>query len=154
MDIKKIKVKNSGVTLTGVVISLIIVMGIFFGMFNYMNKMGENSDVEIPSKYNSTYYKLQDEQTAIDEKNKDIRYKLNNISEADDTYQVAWNGLKGLGSTLLLPIAYIDYAVNVMDAIIDPVDFVPSWVNSLVVMGVIILIVFLILAVLKGEQKM
>lgn len=155
MAFKKINLKKSANTLTGLVITFLLVIGIFSGMFLFFTSKAVQSDIVIEEKYNDTYQRLKTQQTSLDAQMQKIETNLDNIKEADTAYTVAWNGLKGLGNTLLLPIALISTGVEISQAIINPLGgIIPQWVITLISIGIIAFLIFLILAVLKGEPKM
>ena len=82
-----------------------------------------------------------------------IQINLENVSEADNTYQVAVNGFKALGNTLKLMISFVSNAIDTTSAIIIPLDVIPTNVKSLMLIGIVALVIFVVLAVLKGDDK-
>lgn len=152
MDYQKIKKAQS--SLMGLVVTMVIVIGIFTGFFLWMQDMASSSGITIDSKYNSTYNKLLTQQSSLSNNVNDIQDSITNVHEADNALQVAWNGLKGLGSVLLLPISFVSTSIDVYTTIIDPIDFIPIWVKILAPIGIIAFVVFLVLSNLKGEPKL
>jgi len=148
---KKINIRNSGSSLTGLVMSLLLVMGIFFGAYNYLAEHATSSDVVIDDRYEGIYNNLSDAGNDLDTNVKAIESNVDDIKEAESTFQVAWNGLKGLGNTLKLPISFIGTTLTVWTSTVAFIDFLPGWVIPLVFIGIIAFVVFLILKVLKGE---
>lgn len=144
------KVKKSDVTITGIVISLILVIGIFGLMFLYLQKQGEDNDMIVDSKYNDTYNRLSTSQGQLSGNIDGIQDNFGNVSEADNTFQVAWNGLKGLGNILTLPIRFLGNSVDIITAIFIPLDVIPPIVLTLIKMGLIIVIMLVLLAALTG----
>ena len=151
MDNKKIK---SAVTLTEVVIGLILFIGIFTGMFLYLNKNMTDSGYTIDPKYTDAYNKMNETRVDLEDNVQAIKESFENIGEADSTWQVAWNGFKGIGETLKLPINFLDTTLQATNISFISLDFVPEWAKALIGLGITVLIVFLILALLKGEQRM
>ena len=155
MDIKKImKNKRGGNTLTGLVITLILVMGIFSTMFLFLQQKSSESGITLDAKYNDSYTRLKSAQDNLDENVHTIQTNLDDIKEADTAFQVAWNGLKGLGNTLILPISFVSSAIDTVSAIIIPLDFIPQNIKNLILLAIIAVVLFLVLANLKGEPKM
>ena len=148
MVLQELIIKKSESTLTSVVMTTIIVIGLFTGMFIWLQSNASQSGVNIDPKYNDTYNKLNEARDDIDNNIQDIKENMNQISEADSTWQVAWNGLKGLGNTLKLPITFVSSTEKTFEAIAINTDIVPGWVKTLALMGIVILIVLIILAIL------
>lgn len=152
--IKKINLRNSGSTLTSVLVILLIVMGIFFAGYTYIENNVNSANISLDSKYNESYGNLTAAQTDLEDNVNEIRDSFDDIAEADNTFQVAWNGLKGLGSALKLPISFVSTSLATWTALVFPLDFLPSWVIPLIFVGVLAFIVILILKILKGEPSM
>lgn len=140
--------------LLGVVFTLLIVMGMFFGMFLYLNQKANEGNVAIDSKYNTTFTDLQEVQGELDDNVNDIKNNLDQIREAENPLTFAWNGMLGLGSTLKLSVNFVTNAVATVTAIIIPLDFIPIQVKVLFLIGVIAGIVILVLSILKGEPSL
>ncbi len=147
-------IKKSGGTLLGILITMLIIMGVFFSMYTYIKTQTDASGITIPSKYNDTFNQLSGQKSAIDNRTNKIQNNIGNISEASNTFQVAWNGLKSLGNTLVLTTAYVGSGVQTTDSLLGSMDVVPPIVIALLRMGIIMLIVFIILSVLKGDPKL
>lgn len=141
-------------TLTGVVMSLLIVIGFFLMGFSYLDGQVTQSGVTIDAKYNETYTRLETSQGGIEDNVDAIKDNLNDIKEAETTYQVAWNGLKGLGNTLKLPVRFISSTNDVAEAMDSPLDVVPPKIKTLIMIGITAFVVLLVLSLLKGEQRL
>ena len=148
---KKIK---SAVTLTEVVLGLILFIGIFTGMFLYLNKNMTDSGYTMDTKYTDAYTKLNGTRNNLDTNIIKIKSAFANTTEADSTWQVAWNGFKGIGETLKLPITFLSTALETMNISFISLDYVPEWAQTLIGMAITVLILFLVIALLKGEQRM
>jgi len=151
MAIKTIK---KAMSLSGLTMTLIIVMAFFFGMFLYWNQNLSDTGEPMNSKYVEVYTHLNSSMYTLDNNVNAIKSNVQNITEADNAYQVAWNGLKGLGNTLKLPISFVSTSIGVFTAITAPVDFLPTWVIALFFIGATALIIFLVLSILKGDPKL
>ena len=120
-----------------------------------LNKNAVETSHTLDTKYSQAFNELNGSMTTrLDDNVQEIKTALDNIGEADSTWQVAWNGFKALGSTLKLPISLLTTSMGVVEAGMTPLDYIPTWVKTLSIVGITALIVFLILSLLKGENKM
>jgi len=149
MDTKKIRKSTMG--LMGIVLSLLLVLGIFTAFFTYWQTNAIDAGRTIDSKYNGTYGNLSVAQDDLDANVDAIKNNLDDVSEATSTYQVAWNGLKGLGNTLKLPINFVSTALTTYGAFDNSLDFIPDWIKTLILIGLTAGAVFIVLAVLRGK---
>ena len=149
MAIKKINKAN----LTGVVITMLLVLGIFFGMFNWYSDLTRESGTTIDERYSNISVALEKDQKAVDNNRADIKGNVTAVKTADSIYQAAWNSFQGLGAIILMPITLITVASDMVSQIVTPVDFVPPWVKTLATIGIVAVIALLIVALLKGEQN-
>ena len=150
MAFKKINKAN----LTGVVITMLLVLGIFFGMFNWYSGLASDSGSNIGEQYSNMSTALTTDQLAIKANIENIKGNLSTgVTEADSVYQATWNSFKGLGNILKMPLTLITVASDMLYQFITPVDFIPQWVKDLTTIGLVAVIVLLIVALLKGEQN-
>jgi len=150
---KKINKKAQN-TLTGLVMSLLLVMAIFFGAYLYLSDNATNANVNVSSKYSGAYSNLTDTRENLETDVQAIQGNLDDISEADSTFQVAWNGLKGLGNTLLLAVGFLDTTWDTWKSVVPILDIIPGWVIGLIFIGILAYVSFLILKIVKGEPNM
>jgi len=146
--------KKGTMTLTGLIMSMLLIITMFTGFFLYINQQADVAGVSIDSRYQDTSTRLSGSQSSISNRVNSINDNLKEIQEADNVYQVAWNGLKGLGNTLKLPISFVEDATNMLDAVLISTDEIPGWVKALAITAVITFVVLLVLALLKGESKL
>lgn len=151
MVTKKITIRNSGSSLTGLVMILLIVMGIFFGAYFYVAENINSAGLTLDSKYSESYENLSAAQADLEANVKTIQGNIDAIKESEGVINTAWNGLKGLGNTLKLPINFVDTALVAYTATTSSLDILPFWVLPLLEIGILAFIVFLILKILKGE---
>ena len=151
MVFKTIKKASS---LTGLVISLLIIIGIFIGGFNYYASVAENAGVSIDPTHNESAQMLSAAQANLSENIDAIETNLQSVSEADSTWEVAWNGLKGLGNTLKLPLNFVVRSRDIWSALKLSLTGVPNWIILLLEIGTAAFIVFLVVSLLKGEPRM
>ena len=153
-EIKQTRIRKSSLTMTSVVITLLIVMGIYFGGYYYINDNVQNVGDTLDVKYSEALENMTASQNDLDANVQAIRDNFNNIAEADNTYLAVVNGMKGLGNTLKLPITFADTTLSTWTSIILPTDVIPGWAKNLIFIGLLTFIVFLVLKVLKGEPNL
>jgi hypothetical protein len=146
------KTVNKSVNLTNVAFILLVVMGIFYGMFYWYGALTTETGGMIDSKYSNITTGLTTSQAQLDTTIGNIKTGLGSVTESDSIYQAAWNSFKGLGAVLKLPLDLVTTVSNTYSSIITPLDVIPKWVDTLTFIGLIAVIVFLIVALLKGEQ--
>jgi hypothetical protein len=148
------KIRKSA-TMTDIVLSLILLIGMFTGMFLWLNSNIEDSGVTMDAKYTDAFNQLNGStQTGLYNNINSIKNAIENIGEADSTWQVAWNGFKALGETLKLPISFLSSAIGAMNIGFISLDFIPEWVKALAGMAITVFIVFILLSILKGDPKL
>lgn len=153
MDNKKISIKKSEATLFGVVLTTLMVVGTFTGLFLYINYHASESNQTIDGTYSVTYQRLNNASNMVDTNINEISTAAKGLTEADNTFQVAWNGLKGLGTLLKLPISFIDAGQETFEAMTIGSLVIPSWAVTLIRIGIIGLIILIIVSVLKGDSN-
>lgn len=152
MDIKKMNKKGS--SMTGIVIAMLIVIGIFTGYYIFFVEQMDNNDATLDSKYNETYQLLLEEQEELDSNVKLVRTSVNDANEASNEFLAAIAGFKGLGAALLLLPKFVDSSFNVATALFFSTDIVPIDFQNLLIVGIVAVITFVLIAILKGESKM
>ena len=151
MDITTIKKVS---TLSGLTISLLIAFAFFTGMYLYWSQNGTDAGYTIEGKYSETYMEINRSRDDLNDNVNAIKNNFDSVAEADNTFEQAWNGLKGVGNTLLLPISFVSTSLATYTGLEFALDFVPRWVRTLVVIGFTALIVFLVLSILKGDPRL
>ena len=151
---EKIKTRNSASSLTGLVVSLVLFMAIFFGTYTYMVDNMDSAGVALDSKYSDSYDNLSTSQAELEKDVEAVRVAAQDIKEAPEAWQQVINGFKGLGVTLKLFLGLSDTAVSSYEGVVPGQDFLPGWVLPLIFTGLLTFIVFLVIAVLKGEPKL
>jgi hypothetical protein len=148
-------IKNKrGATMTGIVIVLLITMGLFFGMYQYVIFNYQSAGTEFSTNYTQGYQDLQQSMNDLDADVTAIKDKAQEITQADANIAlVAWNGLTGIAQTLRLMFDLLDVAINIFNAVFPALAFIPSWLKILIEIGIIATIVFVIIGLFKGEQK-
>jgi len=138
----------------GIIVSVLMVMFIFYGSFNYISSNYIEANVTIPGNYSSSYEDLQAAQTNLTVTTESIKSSAQGIAEADgNILTVAWNGLTGLASTIRLFIGIIDISISTWNAILPGLSFLPGWVKLLVELAIIVTLVLVVIGLFKGESK-
>lgn len=153
MAYKKIKQRNSANGgMGGLVVTILIVIGIFLGSFLYVSDNAIKSGVLLDEKYNNTYDKLLETQGEIGNKTDQLRDNVGNVSEATGIVNVAINGFKGLGNSIKLTFYFINSALDVWTATTLGIDIIPGWIISLGFIGILVSVVFLAIKFfMKGD---
>jgi hypothetical protein len=147
-------IKKSETTLASVVVSLLIVMAIFYGGYLYISANAMDASLTIPANYTDTYDRLQSEEALLKSNVNEIKSAASNVSEADVGFATAWNGLKGLIAVVKVPFNLVSIGQAVTNLMITPLTgYVPSWAIVLIDIGIIMLIVFIIWSILKGDPN-
>ncbi len=154
MDIKKINMRKNSSTLTGLVIVILLTLGFFIGLYTFLEDSVDESGNTLDDKYSSTFSNLSETQSNLKGNIDNIKDNIEAIREADNTFLVAWNGFKGLGNTLLLPVTLVTTGIETYTVLEFSLDFIPLWVKSLAIIGITTVIIFLILSILKGEPRL
>lgn len=154
MEIAKIRLKNNASTLMGLVGMMLVAIVMFFAIFSYIGTNASQSGQTVDQKYQDSYDRLATTQSSIDDKVHEIQGSAEGITEASDIWQVAWNGLKFLGSTLSLPLAFVSMALGVWDSMVTGMDIFPTWITAAILVGITAFVVLLTLSILKGDPKL
>jgi hypothetical protein len=152
MVFKTMTNKKATASLGGVIFSIILIIGLFTAMFLYMNNSLQENNITVDAKYNDTYNKLQESQDDLSDLKTDLKEKADKITEADDSWSVAWNGLLGLGTALKAPFTLLVTGEKTVEALEANIDIVPGWIKGLITLGVIFAVLLILLAVWKGES--
>ncbi len=149
------EIRKSG-TMTGVVISLILIIALFIGMFQWWNSASLSAGRVIPGTYNDSYVSLTESQSEIDQNLDAIKANYQNITAPESGWVAdLWNGLKGLGNTARLPISFLATSQNVYSAIeVSVGENIPRWAKVAAASIIVAFIIFLLLAILMGRHKM
>lgn len=141
-------------TLGGVFMTIILVMGLFFGLFGYLVNSYDDAGIETDSDYLALNDSITYWQTNLTTNVNDIEDSASQISEADaNVFQVAWNGLTGLASTIQLFFGLIAVSIGLSQALLPQLNFLPFWVIPLTRVAITIIIVLVIIGAFKGESK-
>lgn len=149
---KQIRNKQGRGSLMGIVVGMILVIGIFSGLFLFYTEQLSNNGVSVDSKYNTTYNQLLEVQNNMDDRVNDIKTTADDVREAESGFLVAINGFKGLGQSLLLLLGFSSDSIDITQALLLSTDVIPSWVQTLIVIILIAFVIFIIIDVLIGRK--
>ena len=144
------KIRKSESTITGLVISLLLVVGIFIGGYLYLSNNYTSAGITVSDDYVGTYSRLNTSQNDLESLSSSMRGNYTNIVEADSVYQVAINGFKGLGNVLKIPVLLIDLAINTFESFLDLISVIPGWVIALVSIGITLYVILLLVKMSAG----
>ena len=154
MDFKKIK--KSSTTLFSVVIGILLAIGFFIAMFNFLNYHANDSGHPLSDTYGNTSSELINAQDRLKSRADDIKDGLNKVTEPKEGIFSVLNGLSGLASVFLLPINIIDITTQTFKAfsgIISQNTGIPNWIITTTSIGLFITVLFIIWSVMKGDQQ-
>ena len=153
MDFKKIR--KSETTFGGLILSFVVILAIFFGMFAWLSHNVEEVGKPINQTFVDLNESLTESQTAMDNRVTGIQSSWANVTEPDaGIFAVAINGLKGLRNTFGLFIDSIDVFLDTATAFVQAMDGrIPKWAVTVFFLGLLSLIVLLITAILAGASN-
>jgi len=139
-------------TLTSIIFSIILAFAIFTGCYLWISWNASDSGVVLDSKYNESYAELNNQQNDLNSTITDIRDSFDAVTEPTSIYSVAFNGLKGLLSVVKLPVQMVGIAVSTYLNIGTLVEL-PNWARILIILSITTIVILVVFALLKGEQK-
>lgn len=149
------KIKKSETTLGSVVFSILIVIGVFTGLYLWLD--ANSQDVAVPIQdtiYNETYEKIQIKQNALDNTIQNFRDAIKDLTEPGPSFGISWNGLLGLLGLFLIPLQFIDMSVETLNILIAPIALViPIWVITIIKIGIIAFIILILASIFKGSDN-
>ena len=148
------KNRNSANTVTGLVMSIIIVMTIFSGLYIYFGDQVIESGQTIDSKYSDVNNNITAIGNSLDTNVQELVDSWDNIIQADNAAFAVWNSFTGLGLVLKLPFSFLDDATNLAQQLFAPLSVLPGWVISFAFIALTAYIILLLLKVLKGEPNL
>lgn len=141
-------------TITGMILSIMLVMALFFGTFNYVSSNYVSANVTMPLGYQNASNDLVVARNNLNASIGDIKSSAQNISEADgNVLAFAVNGYTGIGGTIRLFFNIIDTGIKTFNAILPGLSFLPPWTKILIEMAIVITLVLLVVGAFKGETK-
>lgn len=150
MDYKKIKKSES--SLGGIIFSLFIAIFIFTAGFYWIQSNATESGRQVDAMYNTSFTQLQQQQTNLSNTITELRNTASNITEPDNTFSVAWNGLKGLVTLFSIPLKLINIGDQAMDVMLTPIaTLLPNWIITLIKICLVAFIILVIIAIFKGD---
>lgn len=155
MVIKALGIKKGGGTVTNLVLSLFVFMFIFMGMYLYWADNINTSGIAMESEYADAYNNISKIANDTYGDMETIRQNAEALESVDENWANAvWNGIKGLGNSLLLPIRFLARAMDLKEVSINMISLIPGWILLFITSAILVYIVFLVLRVAKGEQAL
>lgn len=153
MDLKKMN-KKGGSSIMGAIVAIIVVILIFSGFFLFYTDQLDKNSVTLDSKYNTTYNQLLEVQNSLDGRIDKIKIAADETKEAESGFIAAINGFKGIGEAMLLLLGFTSDSIDTTQALLLSTDIIPSWIQSLIIVALIALILFIVLDVLLGRKPL
>lgn len=150
----KMKIRKNASTITGLTMSILIVIAIFFGLYFMLDQTYTDIGGVVDPRYQSAFENLSEAQDDLSNSVTRVQDSFNNITQAKNIATVAWNGLIGIGAALKIPIDMIDVSSKALQATVPVLDLFPTWVLTLMQIALIAFVVYLVLANLKGEPRL
>ncbi len=142
--------RRGAASLTTVFVVLLLGFALINGAFYFMSAGVDNYNATIPAQQNTTFTNLFEAQDDLDDNINQIKDSVANITVQTGTTQFLWNSFQGLGSILKLPLTLVNVGVNSVSALVFGVEFVPSWVQNLIILLISILIALVLIAAMTG----
>lgn len=148
--IPKVRLQKSAVSMTVVFLSLILGFVFVNAYFGMITNSVETYNATLPSASNATFRALNASQAELEENIQDISDSVSNITVQTGVTQFLWNSFQGLGSILTLPLTLINVATDSMSAFVFGFIDIPTWVQSLLIALILIIIALVIIAAMTG----
>ena len=141
-------------TMTGIIITILITMALFYGMFEYTQSNYDDAGITETLGYNQSYAQMQDLQGNLSNNLDDIKSSVNDITEADSSIAlIAWNSVTGIAAVIRLFMNVINVGIAVFDSLLPALSFFPAWVKVLMQLGILVTIIMIVLGAFKGEAN-
>ena len=148
------KIKKSESTLAGVTFSILIAIAIFTAMFLWVDLNATESGRTIDAMYNTSYVQLQNQSNQLSNTITELRDTADDLTEPDNTFAIAWNGLKGLLSLFKIPLQIVNIGWQSYLLLVTPLaGIIPMWLINLVAIGLIAFIIYIIVSIFKGDSN-
>jgi hypothetical protein len=141
MEIKKLETKK-GVKIIDIFMVLLVGIFAFTGIFLFIQDNAEESGIEVDARYTDAFNNLSEEQEDIDELAKELRDSVQDIKEADNAAQVAWNGMKGILAIFKLPLEIWDTAKTSFEIGLSMLDTIPAAPKAVILIALTVILVF------------
>ena len=148
------EMNKKGSTITAIVMVLLLAIGLFGGFFLFIGDQFDNYDTDLDEQYNDTYIELLNQQEILGDRVDNVTTAINNAREVESVILAAINGFKGLGQALLLLRDFSSSSFTVFETIIFSNEIIQQNYKDLMIIGLIAFVIFIIIAILKGESKM
>lgn len=148
------KIKKSESTLAGITFSILIAIAFFTAGFLWISQNSTESGKPVDAMYNTSYTQLQNQTTELSSTITELRNTADDLVEPDNTFAIAWNGLKGLLKLFQIPLQLINIGWQSYQLLITPLaGLIPVWLINLLAIGIIAFIIFIIVSIFKGDSN-
>jgi hypothetical protein len=149
MDNKKIIMNRAN--MLGVILSMIIFIGFVTGFYLIFSENMTQAEKSVDSRYTDFYTRVDNSQGNIEDKMYDMQKNLDSMKESDNPLIYTWNGLKGLGSSILLVKEFIVNGQALTEQSFNALPIIPNWIKALTVLTILSILVIVVYKVVKGE---
>ena len=153
MVLTKINIKNSA-SYTGVGLLLLLIVGVFFSAFTYIDYHTKEANITMDARYQDTWDNLTDSTDNLQGNVETIKTNAQGVTEAESDSFAVWNGMKGIGNTLLLVLNFMTSSLKVTTSFLGfGSEMIPGWAYNLISIAISLLLVFLSIKVLMGAAQ-
>ena len=139
-------------TLTEVVLGMLLVIGIFVGLFLWYKVNIESAGVTLDPTQSAAYTNINKQINSTESVVNNIVDAANNVTETSSLYVVAIYGIKGLIEVVKLPLKFLAIAKESFLSFITMLEL-PSWIVTIISIAIIVVIVLIVIGIWKGEPK-
>lgn len=152
MGCEKINFRKSATSATGLVLTLLFVMGLFYGGFYYISYNFQSASIPLDQKYQNMTDRVAQSQVDLENNANRISSAVQNISQAPSNLPfVAYYGLVGIAAAISSLWGLLDTTLNMWTALIPGLGFLPQWVAGLVLTGILLTVVFILFRIFTGR---
>ena len=146
--IKNLEFKK-GVTVLAFFVSALVFILMFGLLFNFVIGNAGDVGLEVEDSINESYQNMLASRGQINETSYKIQTALKAISEAPNTASVAWNGLKGVLTLVLLPLDMINPILGLFDYSLTITSQFTHIPPDIIITITIILLVLFVFAMIR-----
>jgi hypothetical protein len=154
MGRQKISFRKSAGSASGLVITLLLVMALFYGSFYYISSNYQSAGIPLDEKYQNMSTLMDASQNKLASDSAKIQASVQNISQAPQNLPyVAFYGLVGIATAVGSMWSLLDTSKNVFQALIPGMGFLPGWASTLVMIGITMMVVFILFKIFTGRSE-
>lgn len=138
--------------LTGVILSVLLVIGVFVGMFLWYKVNMESAGMSIDGTQSAAFTNINSKVNDVNTVVTDIIDSANNLTETSSLYVVAIYGIKGLINLLKMPLKFLAIIKDSFLAFVTMIE-IPKWIVTIISVTIMVIIVLIVIGIMKGEPK-